>query len=109
MICSKGRCRAVQGGCTICTSASIISGAGRCRRCRHTSGSAVALLFALQFVLVLVYIYDRCGQSKKLMVLTHKRFLLASSLMLRTGSAALVLPGALPSNSLAKKPSRIRA
>ena len=34
------RCREVQGGaggCTICTSASIMSGAGRCRRCRHTS------------------------------------------------------------------------
>ena len=27
----------VQGRCTVCTSASIISGAGRCRGCRHTS------------------------------------------------------------------------
>ena len=34
----QGRCREVQGCCTICTSASTISGAGRCRRCRHTSG-----------------------------------------------------------------------
>ena len=41
------RCRGGAGGagevqatCTICTSASIISGAGRCRRCRHTTGTA---------------------------------------------------------------------
>ena len=40
------RCRGGAGGagtvqatCTICTSASIISGARRCRRCRHTSGT----------------------------------------------------------------------
>ena len=39
-----GRCRevqggagAVQGGAGACTTASIISGAGRCRGCRHTS------------------------------------------------------------------------
>ena len=37
------RCRGCRDGagyqsCTICTSASIISGAGRCRRCRHTPG-----------------------------------------------------------------------
>ena len=41
----RERCRGGAGGagtvqatCTICTSASIISDAGRCRRCRHTSG-----------------------------------------------------------------------
>ena len=42
----QGRCREGAGGaalgvqatCTVCTSTSIISGAGRCRGCRHTSG-----------------------------------------------------------------------
>ena len=37
-----GRCREVQGGAGACTTASIISGAGRCRGCRHTSGFTIA-------------------------------------------------------------------
>ena len=48
-----------EGGCTICTSASIISGARRCRRCRYTSGFDSALVIEffftaedVQFILV---------------------------------------------------------
>ena len=39
----QGRCRWCRGGAgylSVCTSASIISGAGRCRGCRHTSALA---------------------------------------------------------------------
>ena len=46
----QGRCRWCRGGvqatCTVCTSASIVSGAGRCRGCRHTSASGEVSLAA---------------------------------------------------------------
>ena len=34
----SGGAGGMQATCTVCTSASIISGEGRCRGCRHTSG-----------------------------------------------------------------------
>ena len=60
----QGGCRRGAGGaggvqatCTVCTSASIISGAGRCRGSRHTSGVSI---------LTVVPVYTGCSESTEL-------------------------------------------